>query len=90
MLEADFRVWDLSGHLHQAPQELYHTTHFCCSTVICLFFLPDIFQRSFTADAKYLENHEKMNQSFWESLVKCLATTNPPILNTEEQNNVSY
>nr|XP_021138911.1 transmembrane protein 40 isoform X2 [Columba livia] len=47
-----------------------------------------VFQRSFTADAKYLENHEKMNQSFWESLVKCLATTNPPILNTEEQNNL--
>ncbi|NWX10045.1 TMM40 protein, partial [Caloenas nicobarica] len=47
-----------------------------------------VFQRSFTADAKYLENHEKMNQSFWESLVKCLATTDPPILNTEEQNNL--
>ncbi|OPJ80884.1 transmembrane protein 40-like [Patagioenas fasciata monilis] len=47
-----------------------------------------IFQRSFTADAKYLQNHEKMNQSFWESLVKCLATTNPPIVNTEEQNNL--
>ncbi|NXK03926.1 TMM40 protein, partial [Herpetotheres cachinnans] len=48
----------------------------------------DIFQRVFTADANYLENHEKMNQSFWESLVKCLATTNPPILNTEEKNNL--
>ncbi|NXG79179.1 TMM40 protein, partial [Baryphthengus martii] len=48
----------------------------------------DIFQRVFNADANYLENHEKMNQSFWESLVKCLATTDPPILNTEEKNNL--
>ncbi|NXI09712.1 TMM40 protein, partial [Irena cyanogastra] len=48
----------------------------------------DIFQRVFAADAKYLETHEKMNQSFWESLVKCLATTDPPILNTEEKNNL--
>ncbi|XP_030314311.1 transmembrane protein 40 [Calypte anna] len=48
----------------------------------------DIFQRAFTADASYLENHEKMNQSFWESLVKSLATTDPPILNTEEKNNL--
>ncbi|NWR99086.1 TMM40 protein, partial [Motacilla alba] len=48
----------------------------------------DIFQRVFAADAKYLENHEKMNQPFWESLVKCLATTDPPILNTEEKNNL--
>ncbi|NXK94478.1 TMM40 protein, partial [Formicarius rufipectus] len=48
----------------------------------------DIFQRVFTADANYLEDHEKMNQSFWESLVKCLATTDPPILNTEEKNNL--
>ncbi|NWV95320.1 TMM40 protein, partial [Machaerirhynchus nigripectus] len=48
----------------------------------------DIFQRVFAADAKYLENHEKTNQSFWESLVKCLATTDPPILNTEEKNNL--
>ncbi|KAM9272178.1 transmembrane protein 40 [Cariama cristata] len=48
----------------------------------------DIFQRVFTADANYLENHEKMNQSFWESLVKCLATTDPPILNTEEKNDL--
>lgn len=48
----------------------------------------DIFQRVFAADAKYLEEHEKMNQSFWESLVKCLATTDPPILNTEEKNNL--
>ncbi|NXD37720.1 TMM40 protein, partial [Copsychus sechellarum] len=48
----------------------------------------DIFQRVFAADAKYLENHEKMNQSFWESLVKCLATTDPPILKTEEKNNL--
>lgn len=55
-----------------------------------LVLLTDIFQRVFAADAKYLENHEKTNQSFWESLVKCLATTDPPILNTEEKNNVSY
>ncbi|XP_075369963.1 transmembrane protein 40 isoform X2 [Mycteria americana] len=48
----------------------------------------DIFQRVFSADASYLENHEKMNQSFWESLVKCLATTDPPILNTEEKNSL--
>ncbi|NXJ98470.1 TMM40 protein, partial [Corythaixoides concolor] len=48
----------------------------------------DIFQRVFTADANYLENHEKMNQSLWESLVRCLATTDPPILNTEEKNNL--
>ncbi|NWV36381.1 TMM40 protein, partial [Grantiella picta] len=48
----------------------------------------DIFQRVFAADAKYLENHEKTNQSFWESLVKCLATTDPPILDTEEKNNL--
>ncbi|NWI34142.1 TMM40 protein, partial [Sula dactylatra] len=48
----------------------------------------DIFQRVFTADANYLENHEKMNQSFWESLLKCLATTDPPILNNEEKNNL--
>ncbi|NXP23010.1 TMM40 protein, partial [Scytalopus superciliaris] len=48
----------------------------------------NIFQRVFTADANYLEDHEKMNQSFWESLVKCLATTDPPVLNTEEKNNL--
>ncbi|NXU17891.1 TMM40 protein, partial [Pardalotus punctatus] len=48
----------------------------------------DIFQRVFAADAKYLENHEKTNQSFWDTLVKCLATTDPPILNTEEKNNL--
>nr|XP_032606514.2 transmembrane protein 40 isoform X4 [Taeniopygia guttata] len=48
----------------------------------------DILQRVFAADAKYLENHEEMNQSFWESLVKRLATTDPPILNTEEKNNL--
>ncbi|NXT63185.1 TMM40 protein, partial [Chaetops frenatus] len=48
----------------------------------------DIFQRVFAADAKYLENYEKMNQPFWESVVKCLATTDPPILNTEEKNNL--
>ncbi|NXW86478.1 TMM40 protein, partial [Alopecoenas beccarii] len=47
-----------------------------------------VFQRSFAADAKYLENHEKMNQSFWESLVKCLSATDPPILNTKEQKNL--
>ncbi|NWW80672.1 TMM40 protein, partial [Climacteris rufus] len=47
-----------------------------------------IFQRVFAADAKYLENHEKTNQPFWESLVKCLATTDPPILNTEEKKNL--
>ncbi|XP_049682006.1 transmembrane protein 40 isoform X1 [Accipiter gentilis] len=48
----------------------------------------DIFQRVFAADANSLENHEKMDQSFWESLVKCLATTDPPILNAEEKNNL--
>ncbi|NXA75463.1 TMM40 protein, partial [Thryothorus ludovicianus] len=48
----------------------------------------DIFQRVFAADAKHLENHEKMNQSFWESLVKCLATTDPPLLSTEEKNSL--
>ncbi|KAM6256892.1 transmembrane protein 40 [Porphyrio hochstetteri] len=48
----------------------------------------DIFQRAFAADANYLENHVKMNRSFWESLVKCLATTDPHILNTEEKNNL--
>uniref|UniRef100_A0A8C9L9M2 Transmembrane protein 40 n=1 Tax=Pavo cristatus TaxID=9049 RepID=A0A8C9L9M2_PAVCR len=47
-----------------------------------------IFQRAFIADDNYLENHEKMNQSFWESLVKSLATTDPPILATEEKNNL--
>uniref|UniRef100_A0A8B9Q327 Transmembrane protein 40 n=1 Tax=Apteryx owenii TaxID=8824 RepID=A0A8B9Q327_APTOW len=50
--------------------------------------LQDIFQGAFTADARYLENHEKMNQSFWESLVKCLATTDPAILDTEETYNL--
>ncbi|NXY53450.1 TMM40 protein, partial [Callaeas wilsoni] len=48
----------------------------------------DLVQRVFAADAKYLESHEKTNQSFWESLVKCLAATDPPILNTEEKNNL--
>ncbi|NXY84837.1 TMM40 protein, partial [Alcedo cyanopectus] len=48
----------------------------------------DVFQRAFTADANYLENHEKMNQSFWETLVKYLATSDPPILTTEEKNNL--
>ncbi|NXU50867.1 TMM40 protein, partial [Turnix velox] len=48
----------------------------------------DIFQRAFTADANYLENYEKTNQSFWESLVKCLATTDPPVLKAEEKNNL--
>ncbi|XP_021264883.1 transmembrane protein 40 isoform X2 [Numida meleagris] len=48
----------------------------------------DIFQRAFIADDNYLENHEKMNQSFCETLVKSLATTDPPILTTEEKNNL--
>ncbi|NXI58270.1 TMM40 protein, partial [Chloroceryle aenea] len=48
----------------------------------------DIFQRAFTADVNYLESHEKLNQPFWESLVKCLATNDPPILNTEEKKNL--
>ncbi|XP_010716777.1 transmembrane protein 40 [Meleagris gallopavo] len=48
----------------------------------------DVFQRAFIADDNYLENHEKMNQSFWESLVKSLATTDPPILATEEKNSL--
>ncbi|XP_071406853.1 transmembrane protein 40 isoform X2 [Pithys albifrons albifrons] len=48
----------------------------------------DVFQRAFAADTSYLENHEEMNPSFWESLVKCLAATDPPILNTEEKNNL--
>ncbi|NWW91648.1 TMM40 protein, partial [Rhynochetos jubatus] len=47
-----------------------------------------IFQRDFTADASYLENDENVNQSFWESLVKCLATTDPPILNAAEQSSL--
>ncbi|NXG36634.1 TMM40 protein, partial [Dromaius novaehollandiae] len=50
--------------------------------------LQDIFQGAFAADASYLENHEKMDQSFWEALVKCLATADPAILNTEEENNL--
>ncbi|NXR14464.1 TMM40 protein, partial [Semnornis frantzii] len=48
----------------------------------------DVLQRAFTADASYLENQEKMNQSFWESLVKGLATTEPPILNPQEKSNL--
>ncbi|NXN11600.1 TMM40 protein, partial [Indicator maculatus] len=48
----------------------------------------DVFQRAFTADASYLENHKKMNQSFWESVVKSLATTEPPILSPEEKSNL--
>ncbi|XP_069722121.1 transmembrane protein 40 [Phaenicophaeus curvirostris] len=48
----------------------------------------EIFQRVFPADANYLENHEKMNQPFWESVVKCLAATDPPVLNSEEKNNL--
>ncbi|NXJ15719.1 TMM40 protein, partial [Odontophorus gujanensis] len=48
----------------------------------------DVFQRAYNADDNYLENHEKMNQSFWESLIKSLATTDPPILATEEKNNL--
>ncbi|NWV01182.1 TMM40 protein, partial [Upupa epops] len=51
-----------------------------------LLFLTDVFQRDFSVDAIYLENHEEMNQPFWESLVKCLSTTDPPILNSEEKN----
>lgn len=71
-----------------APQEHCHAILILHSDTFV--FLTDILQRGFAADAKYLENHEKMNQSFWESLVKCLATTEPSILNTEEKNNVSY
>ncbi|NXC47489.1 TMM40 protein, partial [Penelope pileata] len=48
----------------------------------------DVFQRAFTADNNYLENHEKMNQPFWESLIKSLASTDPPILDTEEKENL--
>ncbi|NXX51764.1 TMM40 protein, partial [Tricholaema leucomelas] len=48
----------------------------------------DIFQRAFATDASYLENQEKMNQSFWEHLVKGLATTEPPVLNPEERSNL--
>ncbi|NWR73431.1 TMM40 protein, partial [Centropus unirufus] len=48
----------------------------------------EVFQKVFPADANYLENHVKTNQSFWESLVKCLATTDPPILNSEEKKNL--
>lgn len=83
------RAWSLS------TPALSTTRTLPCNTPLLLHsdrfvFLTDIFQRVFAADAKYLENHENMNQSFWESLVKCLATTDPPILNTEEKNNVSY
>ncbi|NXG53890.1 TMM40 protein, partial [Psilopogon haemacephalus] len=48
----------------------------------------DIFQRAFTADASFLESHEETKQSFWESLVKGLATTEPPILNSEEKSDL--
>ncbi|XP_032303118.1 transmembrane protein 40 isoform X2 [Coturnix japonica] len=48
----------------------------------------DIFRRAFIADDNYLANHEKMSQSFWESLVKSLAATDPPILATDEKNNL--
>lgn len=81
------RAWCLSPHRHWAPQNTAMQPHSCSDRFV---FLTDIFKRVFAADAKYLENHEKMNQSFWESLVKCLATTDPPLLNTEEKNNVSY
>ncbi|XP_061218327.1 transmembrane protein 40 isoform X2 [Neopsephotus bourkii] len=46
----------------------------------------DIFRRAFAADASYLQNHEKTNKSFWESLVKCLAAIDPPVLSTEDKN----
>lgn len=82
------RAWCLSPHLHWAPQE--HCPAIPLLLSDSFVFLTDIFQRGFAADAKYLENYEKMNQSFWESLVKCLATADPPVLNTEEKNNVSY
>ncbi|XP_065543983.1 transmembrane protein 40 isoform X4 [Lathamus discolor] len=49
----------------------------------------DIFRRAFTADASYLQDHEKTNKSFWESLVKCLATIDPPVLSTEDKNLVN-
>ncbi|XP_062466659.1 transmembrane protein 40 isoform X3 [Pezoporus occidentalis] len=49
----------------------------------------DIFQRAFTADASYLQNHEETNKSFWESLVKCLAAIDPPVLSTEDKNLVN-
>ncbi|XP_050815164.1 transmembrane protein 40 isoform X3 [Gopherus flavomarginatus] len=48
----------------------------------------DIFQKAFAADADYLETSEKMNQSFWELLIKCLATVNPASLTTEEMQNL--
>ncbi|XP_032660077.1 uncharacterized protein LOC116838750 isoform X3 [Chelonoidis abingdonii] len=48
----------------------------------------DIFQEAFAADADYLETSEKMNQSFWELLIKCLATVNPVSLTTEETHNL--
>ncbi|KAG6939432.1 transmembrane protein 40 [Chelydra serpentina] len=48
----------------------------------------DIFQKAFAADADYLETCEKMNQSFWELLIKCLATVNPASLTTEETHNL--
>lgn len=80
----------LSPDWHRAPQEHCPATHLHCCTVIGLFFLPDIFQRVFAADGNYLENHEEITPSFWESLVRCLASTDPPILNAEEKNNVSY
>ncbi|XP_074815711.1 transmembrane protein 40 [Natator depressus] len=48
----------------------------------------DIFQKAFAADADYLETSEKMNQSFWKLLIKCLATVNPAILTAEETHNL--
>ncbi|XP_038266867.1 transmembrane protein 40 isoform X3 [Dermochelys coriacea] len=48
----------------------------------------DIFQKAFAADADYLKTSEKMNQSFWELLIKSLATVNPASLITEETHNL--
>ncbi|XP_027686181.1 transmembrane protein 40 isoform X4 [Chelonia mydas] len=48
----------------------------------------DTFQKAFAADVDYLEMSEKMNQSFWKLLIKCLATVNPAILTAEETHNL--
>ncbi|XP_067400565.1 transmembrane protein 40 [Emydura macquarii macquarii] len=48
----------------------------------------DVFQKAFAADADYLKTSEKMNQPFWELLIKYLATINPAILSTEETHNL--
>ncbi|XP_073207666.1 transmembrane protein 40 isoform X2 [Lepidochelys kempii] len=48
----------------------------------------DIFQKAFAADADYLEMSEKMNQSFWKLLIRCLATVNPASLTAEETHNL--